>query len=70
MTRHTRVPASKVGLVRARPAEGIAAVLAKALQPQNNPLAQLPMEMPVNGPTRSSAAKMGLERARSVKGIA
>ena len=55
--------------MRARLVEGIAEVLAKALQPKNDPLAQFHTEMPLNGPTGLSTAKVGLEQARSVWGI-
>ena len=42
LTRHTRVLAAKVGLELARPVEGIAEVLAEALQLKNDPLAPFP----------------------------
>ena len=60
------MPVAKLGLVQARPVEGIAEVLAKALQPKNDPLAQFPKKMTWNGPTGPSAAKVGLEWPRSV----
>ena len=60
------MPAAKLRVKQARWVVGIAEVLAKALQLKNNPLAQFPTELPLNGPTGPSAAKVWLEQARSV----
>ena len=58
-------------LVRARPVEGIVEVLAKALQPKNDPLSPFPTELPLTGSTGPSVAKGGgLEHARPVERMA
>lgn len=60
LTGHTMWPAAKVGHERVRPVEGMAEVLAEALQLRNDPLAPFPMELPLTGHTRVSATNLGL----------
>ena len=59
LTGHTRVPADKVFLERARPVEGMAEVLAEGLKHKNKPLGPFPMDLPLTSLTRVPAGYGG-----------